>query len=126
MFQSSRIASGSCRWQAPSACSPSSASTMSNCMPSRMRRATFRMTLESSTTKQLFITHCSFCNLLAPTVASNGDGAVLDVQNAIDVQHNHELAFESVNPAGDAPQTRVEIGGLRFAGVVAKRHHFAD
>src|SRR3569833_2725649 len=125
MFQSSRIASGSPRWHAPSACSPSSASTMSNCKPSRMRRATFRMTLESSTTKQLFITLYSFCNLLAPP-ASSGNGAVLDVQNTIHVEHDHQLALEPVDAGGDAPKPRVEIRRLRFASVVAKRHHFAD
>src|SRR5450759_3141083 len=43
--------------QASSACSPSSPSTISNSSPSRIRRATLRMTLESSTIKHVFIAH---------------------------------------------------------------------
>src|SRR5258708_31999813 len=56
MFQSSNTASGIWARQTSSACSPSSASTIWNSRPSRIRRATLRMTLESSTTKQVFIT----------------------------------------------------------------------
>src|SRR5215203_6181599 len=126
MFQSSRIASGKPRWHAPSACSPSSASVIENSMPSRMRRATFLMTLESSTTKQLFILPTPFELLNVPTVASCGNGTVPDVQHAVDVEHDHELAFEPVDAGGDPRQPRIEIGGLGLAGAVAKRHHLAD
>src|SRR5471030_1910031 len=108
MFQSSRMASGSWRWHAPSACSPSSASVISKCIPSRMRRATFLMTLESSTTKQLFMTRYSFELLLVPTVASCGNRTVPDVQNTIDVQHDHELALEPIDSCGDARQPWIE------------------
>src|SRR5258708_23311343 len=95
-------------------------------MPSRMRRATFLITLESSTTKQLFRTRYSFALLLAPTVASCGNRTVPDVQNTIDVEHDHELAFEPIDSRGDARQPRIEIGRLRLAGAVVKLHHLAD
>src|ERR1700728_4739174 len=55
MFQSSRIASGNPRLQTTSSFSPSSASTIWKSRPSRIRLATFRMTLESSTTRHVFI-----------------------------------------------------------------------
>src|SRR5438876_675480 len=125
MFQSRRIASGSPRWHAPSACSPSSASVISNSMPSRMRRATFLMTLESSTTKQLFITLRSF-EPCFPNCCSCGQGTVPDVQHAVDVEHHHELSLEPIDPGGDPRQARIEIGGLCLACAVAKRHHLAD
>src|SRR5262245_19863133 len=57
MFQSSSTASGSRFWHALSASSPSSASEISKSSPSRMRRATLRITLESSTTRHVFMTH---------------------------------------------------------------------
>src|SRR5882757_4892202 len=120
------MASGSWRWHAPSACSPSSASVISKCMPSRMRRATFLMTLESSTTKQLFMTHYSFELLLAPTVASCGNRTVPNVQNTINVEYHHELAFEPIDSRGDPRQPRVEVGRLCLAGAVGKLHHLAD
>src|ERR1700687_1225312 len=55
MFQSSRIASGNPSLQTSSAFSPSSASMIRKSRPSRMRLATFRMTLESSTTRHVLI-----------------------------------------------------------------------
>ncbi len=53
MFQSSRIASGMCAAQASSAALPSSASLTFMPRSSMIRRATFRITAESSTTRQL-------------------------------------------------------------------------
>src|SRR5687767_12792791 len=102
MFQSSRIASGNCLRHASSACSPSSASTIWNDIPSRMRRATLRMTLESSTTKQVFI--------FVPHSLSRGsgryrgsridarysrcDGAIADRKHPIDIEQNEQLTLE--------------------------------
>src|SRR3954453_22167680 len=116
MFQSSRMASGSWRWHALSACSPSSASVISNFIPSRIRRATFLMTLESSTTKQLFMTRYSFELLLVSTVALGGNPTVPNAQNTINVEHDHELAFEPIDSRGHARQSRIEIGRLCLAG----------
>src|SRR6188474_246340 len=123
MFQSSRIASGSASWHAPSACSPSSASVIAKSRPSRMRRATFLMTLESSTTKQLFITPYSFEPLLALNVSSCGNGAILDVQHAVDVEHDHELALEPIDAGGHPRQAGVEIRRVCLAGRVPKLQH---
>src|SRR5208282_945753 len=55
MFQSSRIASGNPRLQTSNAFSPSSASTIWKSNPSRIRLATLRMTLESSTTRHVLM-----------------------------------------------------------------------
>src|SRR5690349_12164597 len=53
---SSSTASGNLYSQILSACAPSSASEISKSSRSRMRLATLRMTLESSTTRQVFMT----------------------------------------------------------------------
>src|SRR5476649_2607481 len=102
MFQSSRIASGSWRLQASSACSPSSASTIWNSSPSRIRRATLRMTLESSTTKHVFIVVPHSVYLQVPSYkpfrilkASRRDwpcSAILaaDIENAVDIDHHQQ------------------------------------
>jgi len=56
MFQSSRIASGMAARHQASASTPSAASATSKPISSRMRRATFRTTRLSSTTRQDFTT----------------------------------------------------------------------
>src|SRR5204863_1529088 len=73
MFQSSSTASGMRPRQASSACSPASASEISNSSPSRIRRATLRMTLESSTTRQVFIAASlfTFAGVAAPSYHFN-------------------------------------------------------
>src|SRR5262245_21434107 len=102
-------------------------------MPSRIRRATLRMTLESSTTRQIFITPSLLYQRATRNVpfsssalASCGDRTWLDIQNAIDVEHDHQLAFEPVNAGGDASEPPIEIGGLCLAGSVWQLHHFAN
>src|SRR6201999_1020452 len=124
MFQSSRIASGSPRLQASNAFSPSSASVIWNSMPSRMRRATFRMTLESSTTKQLFITCYSL--YVSPNRRSCSNGTVSDFQHAIDIEHDHQLPLESIDAASHAIKPRIEIGRFRLTGIVPQHHHLAN
>src|SRR6266567_2943003 len=126
MFQSNRIASGSARWQAPSACSPSSASVIWNSMPSRIRRATLRITLESSTTKQDFMTRYSFKPVVALLTNSRGHGAASDIQHAVDIELHQKLALEPVDADGDPRQPRIEIGGLGLALADGKRNHLAN
>src|SRR3569833_3142530 len=95
MFQSSRMASGNLRRQASSACYPSSASSMVNSRPSRMRRATFRMTLESSTTKQVFMS--CLVSGSCQCSGSRGCGAGVDGEHAVDIEDQQELLFETVD-----------------------------
>src|SRR3954466_11185703 len=116
MFQSSRTASGKPRLQASSAFSPSSASIILKSRPSRIRRATLRMTLESSTTRQVFIAPPPSCGtaggpappflgpggappqpLLCSLRSSRRHGFGGGIQHMIHVEDDHELALEPVN-----------------------------
>src|ERR1700750_1190782 len=105
MFQSSRIASGNPCRQASNAFSPSSASRIWKSNPSRIRLATLRMTLESSTTKHVFIFGFSFHNARSRAVSSSAYLSFLlsrhlrrrDFQHAIDIEHDHELAVEAMH-----------------------------
>src|SRR5882757_1237872 len=126
MFQSSRIASGSATWQAPSACSPSSASVIWNSMPSRIRRATLRMTLESSTTRQDFMTRYSSKTTCCPLANSRSRRAASDVQHTVHIELDQKLALEPEDAGGDPRQPGIEIGGLGLARAIGKRHHLAD
>src|SRR5215204_3733120 len=103
MFQSSNTASGSPRLQTSSAFSPSSASMIWKSRPSRIRRATFRMTLESSTTRHvlifgLFASSRSRRDVsfqyrlpgLRPALRRHHVGR--EFEHAIDVEDDHELA----------------------------------
>src|SRR5215475_894631 len=124
MFQSSRIASGILPRQASSACSPSSASAISNSSPSRIRRATLRMTLESSTTKQVFIassfwrpkvavaTHRPLYVLSARLVRSCRLGMSTDIEHPVHVEHDQEIAVEPMHACRDAREPRVEVHGI--------------
>src|SRR6185437_5386992 len=102
MFQSSRTASGSPRLQASSAFSPSSASMIWKSRPSRIRLATFRMTLESSTTRHVLILASTSFNperdVPLPSVSACPPPVLCrqhvrhDFEDAFDVEHDHELA----------------------------------
>src|SRR5215470_704560 len=133
MFQSSRTASGSWRWHSPNACSPSSASVISNSKPSRIRRATLRMTLESSTTRQVFIAASFFpCGQSAvPRCCSHPrlsrrERIAAHVEHAIHVEDDEKLSFQPMYAGRDAREARVEIDRVCFAGVVRKLEHLAD
>src|SRR4051795_5042368 len=131
MFQSSRTASGMARLQASSAFSPSSASMIWKSRPSRMRRATFRMTLESSTTRHVFILGLQLHQIPRGTfsfqVRSSCRHQVRhDFENAIDVEDNHELAVETVNTAGELGHAGVEIDGVFLAAVIVEFQDLAD
>src|SRR5215472_524180 len=102
MFQSSRIASGNWFLQVSIASSPFSASEIWKSRPSRIRRATLRMTLESSTTKQVFIVSSlspeAGQKSLAPVVpkpkrtqfTSSGGRLRPEVEHAVDVEHDEK------------------------------------
>src|SRR5437867_1851333 len=134
MFQSSRMASGILPRQTSSACSPSSASAMSNSSPSRIRRATLRMTLESSTTRQVFI--ASF--FLATTVAvathrplsrpepSRRLGMSANIENPVDVEHDQEIAIEPMHARRHPRKPSVEIDGIALAARRGQPDHLAD
>src|SRR5471030_344163 len=104
MFQSSRMASGSPRLQTSSAFSPSSASTIWKSSPSSIRRATLRMTLESSPTRHVFISASTFFPIpngtfpvqfqltLCPPPILGRQHDRHDFEDAIDVEEDHELA----------------------------------
>src|ERR1700742_4187635 len=135
MFQSSRIASGRPRLQTSSAFSPSSASTIWKSSPSRMRRATLRITLESSTTRHVL--------MLASISSKPGKArfprhslgrAVVDLcrelrwlnlQHAIDIEDDHELTVEAVDAAGELGHAGIEVDGVFLAAVVSQGQDFA-
>src|SRR5581483_6205961 len=132
MFQSSRIASGRPRLQASSAFSPSSASMIWKSSPSRIRRATFRMTLESSTTRHVLMTASHF---LPPTGMSAFQLCVArscrlcirrELEHAIDSEDDHELAIETVNATGQLGHARIEIDGVLFLAVLGQAQHLTD
>src|SRR5262247_1497329 len=120
MFQSSRIASGILPRQASSACSPSSASAISNSSPSRIRRATLRMTLESSTTKQVFIasfflaTNRRRCHSPSASVFVRSRRLVVftDFVHPFHVEHVQEFAIEAIHARRDTREPRVEVHGI--------------
>src|SRR6188472_2486032 len=134
MFQSSRTASGMARLHASSAFAPSSASMIWKSSPSRIRRATLRMTLESSTTRHVLIFGLYFHS---PT----GDVSIRflstlrflcrhqirhDFEDAIDIEDDHELSVEAVDAAGELGHAGIEIDGVFLAAVVGQPEHLAD
>src|SRR4051794_21468470 len=137
MFQSSSTASGSPRLQTSSAFSPSSASTIWKSRPSRIRRATFRMTLESSTTRHVLI-----FGLMLPI--PNRDVFVStfiyvfacsclrrhqirhDFEHAIDIEDDHELSVEAMDAAGELGHAGIEIDGIFLAAVIGESENLPD
>src|SRR6185437_5855158 len=116
MFQSSKTASGIERLQASSAFSPSSASMIWKSRPSRIRRATLRMTLESSTIRHVLMTASHFLipngDISIPTMRARwrpacyaallrGLGIRCQFEHAIDVEDDHELPVEPMDTAGE-------------------------
>src|SRR5450432_1188759 len=131
MFQSSRIASGSPRLQTSSAFSPSSASMIWKSRPSRIRLATLRMTLESSTTRHVFISASIFLRCPSWDVSFNVVSAVPvaglrrqhvrhDFEDAIDIEDDHQLAVETMHAAGELGHPGVEVDGVFLAAVIGK------
>src|SRR6266404_2421372 len=134
MFQSSRIASGNPRLQTSSAFSPSSASRIWKSRPSRMRLATFRMTLESSTTRHVLISASAswrkgtfHCNSSLRTLQAilRRQHVGYDFEHAIDVEHDHQLALEAMYAIGESQDLAdlIDQEAIGFAAQVdADRH----
>src|SRR5436305_12930818 len=105
MFQSSSTASGNAPRHCSRACCPSSASMILKSRPSRIRRATLRMTLESSTTRQVFIapppspkpTTAAPASRYAWTLRRHRFGG--GVEDIVDVEDDHQLTVEPVHAA---------------------------
>src|SRR5438874_11916401 len=82
-----------------------------------MRRATFLMTLESSTTRHVFILglqlHQIPIGMFSFQLRSSCRHQVRhNFENAIDVEDDHELAVETVNTTGELGHAGVEIDGV--------------
>src|SRR5262245_6998361 len=97
-----------------------------------MRRATLRMTLESSTTRQVFIARklptmdgCP-CTRTDQTDRSRGQGVAAGLEDAVDVEDHHQLAFEAMHAARDAGEMLVEIHRVGLARTVGELEHLAD
>src|ERR1700761_7851546 len=120
MFQSSRMASGNPRLQTSSAFSPSSASTIWKSRPSRIRRATFRMTLESSTTRHVLISASNTSSstedfsfrLLVAVIALRRFQFMRHFEDAIDIEDDHELSVQAVDAAGELGHAGIEVDGV--------------
>src|SRR5258708_13167462 len=120
MFQSSRIASGKARLQTSSAFSPSSASMIWKSRPSRMRRATLRMTLESSTTRHVLISASNSSSrrehfrsrFLAAVIPLGRLHVVRHFENTIDIEDDHELAVEAGDAAGELGHAGIRGDGV--------------
>src|SRR6476620_9974298 len=137
MFQSSRTASGMARLHASSAFAPSSASTIWKSRPSRIRRATLRMTLVSSTTRHVLILglcfphspkgrfHFQVLLALSPCFLCRHQ-VRHDFEDAIDVEDDHELAVEAMDAAGELGHSGVEVDGVFLAAVVAEFEDLPD
>src|ERR1700733_12359731 len=134
MFQSSRIASGIWRRQFSTASSPFSASAIWNSSPSRMRRATLRMTLESSTTKHVFIVSSLYpcavdaapmCSLKFFHSRSRRRHLGAKIQHPVDVEDDKELAVEPEYAGRNATELAVEIDRIELALGVGQLEHFA-
>src|SRR4051794_9883934 len=135
MFQSSSTASGSPRLQTSSAFSPSSASMIWKSTLSRIRRATLRMTLESSTTRHVFIS-VSVSLQISRRAFPDGQcslspvsGRLLaryDLQTALDVENDHQLSIQPMHARRHLRHPRIEIDRIDLAAFIRELHHLAD
>src|SRR4029434_7583093 len=96
-----------------------------------MRRATFRMTLESSTTRHVFILgldlHQIPRGMFPFQIRSSCRHQIRhDFENAIDVEDDHELAVEPMNTAGERVRAVIEMDGVVLAAVIVKFEDLAD
>src|SRR5262245_3844532 len=128
------MASGILPRQTSSACSPSSASAISNSSPSRMRRATLRMTLESSTTRQVFITSFFLATVsplplpvgLSRPACSRRLGVSANIENPVHIEHDQEIAIEAMHTRRYSREPRVEVDGIALAACRRQPDHLAD
>src|ERR1051326_602955 len=124
MFQSSRITSGICLRHASMASLPSAASSMAKCKSSSMRRATFRTTFESSTMRQDFMPRFSLAySIDGPSGRSRSRG---QIQRLRHVEHDQQIAVETVAARGYLAPDRVEGHRVALGGARAKAQDLAD
>src|SRR6185437_8478724 len=121
MFQSSSTTSGIFLRQASRASLPSAASSMTKCISSRMRRATFRTTRESSTMRQDFMSGYSGRR----DAGSRRLGARGEVEHTGDVEHDKQALVEAIDAARDLAPHRVERRRVALRGFVAETQYFA-
>src|SRR5689334_1770428 len=102
--------------------------------PSRMRRATFRMTLESSTTKHLFITTSLSCSREQPAHsthypmrgASSRFNLRSHMQHPVNVENDQEPRIQSDDAGRNLRKPGIEISRVVLAHIIGERHHLAD
>src|SRR5580658_9309090 len=122
MFQSSSIASGKFFRHVSIASSPFSASAIWKSSPSSIRRATLRMTLESSTTKHVFIAS-SLLTVRASPLRSQFQSVAQsalpscrrlgpDVEHAIHVEHYQQLTVQPMHSGRHGGELAVEVDGV--------------
>ena len=85
-----------------------------------MRRAIFRTTLESSTTRQVFIFGLLLDERRMPIGLRCECCFGHDFEDAIDVEDDHELAVEAVDAAGELGHAGIEIDGVFLAAVIGE------
>src|SRR5205085_4804440 len=96
-----------------------------------MRRATLRITLESSTTRQVFMTvpfrwlH-SVGDCPCGVRASCREGLGRRTEHPLDVQDDHELRVEPVHADRYARELGIEIDRIGLASGVGELDHLAD
>src|SRR3954470_20792135 len=97
--------------------------------PSRIRRATLRMTLESSTTRQVLMfsplllsvpggTSPVQTKISSPAACLRRHQVGCDLQHAIDIEDDHEVSVESVDAAGELGHAGIEVDGVFLAAGV--------
>src|SRR5581483_3739272 len=122
MFQSSRTASGIDLRHWSSASRPFSASADEKLSSSRMRRATFRITALSSTTRQCFMRSSSAAWAFN---RSDGHAELIEIEHLLHIEHHHEIALESVHAGTDMRPAPIEIDGICLIGGSFQMQHIA-
>src|SRR5215204_6189689 len=96
-------------------------------MPSRIRFATLRITLESSTTRQVFIMSLtlSIADRPAFLAASCGQFQRFKIEQPVDIENHEQLVLEPMNTRCDTLQPVIEIDRYGLGGVGAELQDFA-
>src|SRR5262245_9743238 len=90
-----------------------------------MRRATFRMTLESSTTRQVFIVP-SLPTTFSQIACSCRLELRRDVEHPVDIENHQKLAVEPMHAGGHPREPRIEIDRIVFPIAQRQLEHLAD
>src|SRR3954466_1214861 len=121
MFQSSRITSGMLAAQASRAALPSSASLTLMPRSSMIRRATFRITAESSTTRQVIS-----CGAFMIVSSSRLGAGGREAQERVHVEDHQEAPVEAVDAGGEVAEAGIQVDRHRLAAVGPELEHLAD